>query len=166
MVRRSSSSSRKIANIYNVLRRGLRWDSLLFLVLGTRLERLDIHACSEPNAVEMFERLNTWLYLNRIHIEMSENDPAQRESTRDGRRGAARAEGGRAPEAAVLLFGGVPEGGTRAARAPAGRAPRSRSLSAGSPPVRTPHPLRFTAPELSASCAREGFPPAPRRGSV
>ena len=49
------------------------------------------HTCSEPNAVEMFERLNTWLYLNRIYIEMSENDPAQRESTRDGRRGAARA---------------------------------------------------------------------------
>ena len=62
------------------------------------------HTCSEPNAVEMVERLNTWLYLNRIYIEMSGNDPAQRESTRDGRRGAARAEGGRAPEAAVLFW--------------------------------------------------------------
>ena len=39
---------------------------------------------------------------------MSGSDAAQRESTRDGRRGAARAEGGRAPEAAVFLFSGCP----------------------------------------------------------
>ena len=160
MVRRSSSSSRKIANIYNVLRRGLRWDSLLFLVLGTRLERLDIHACSEPNAVEMFERLNTWLYLNRIHIEMSENDPAQRESTRDGRRGGSRgkragSEGGR-PSFWRCLRRREPGGPARRPGAP--KPPPFRGI----PSV----PLRFTAPELSASCARERFPPAPRRGSV
>ena len=78
----------------------------------------------------MFERLNTWLYLNRIYIEMSGNDPAQRESTRDGRRGAARAEGGRAPEAAVFLFSGCPpKAGTGRPRAPAGRAPERRRSS-------------------------------------
>ena len=33
-------------------------------------------------------------------------------------------------------------------------------------PPRIPRPLRFTALELSASCARAGFPPAPRRGRV
>ena len=76
----------------------------------------------------MFERLNTWLYLNRIYIEMSGNDLAQRESTRDGRRGGSRGRrsgsGGGRPS-----FSGVPKTGTGRPRVPVARVLETAAFS-------------------------------------
>ena len=65
----------------------------------------------------------------------------------------------------------VPEG--RDAQAPDlrdirvyGPGRNARAAGRGEAPARCRPPLRSTALELSASCARAGFPPAPRRGRV
>ena len=94
---------------------------------------------------------------------MSGNDAAQRESTRDGRRGAARAEGGRAPEAPVLLFRGCPRrrepcgparrlGGRPNGGGQAGRPGGPRRASAGPPVGRVYGPGQAPGPRGGLAC--------------
>ena len=52
--------------------------------------------------------------------------------------------------------------GRNAGAAGRGEAPVDAAL----PPASPPSAFRSTAPELSASCVRAGFPPAPRPGRV
>ena len=49
---------------------------------------------------------------------------------------------------------------------PPGRPACGAGRSASPMPPKRPNPLRSTSLELSASCVRAGFPPAPRRGRV
>ncbi len=78
-----------------------------------------------------------------------------------------------APEGRVAQAPGIRGGcvyglgrNARIAARPRIRGGPERQAGAPSRPGIPSIPLRSAALELSASCVREGFPPAPRRGSV
>ena len=73
---------------------------------------------------------------------------------------------GRDAQAPDLRGGCVYGHGSRRCVRPRMRGGAKRQPDAALPPASPPSAFRSTALELSASCVRAGFPPAPRRGRV